>query len=37
VAFWWSAGIFAVGAVLSLFMLESGVPAGPNDLAPALG
>jgi EmrB/QacA subfamily drug resistance transporter len=34
VAFWWSAGIFAVGALLTLFLLES---VSPNDaeLAPA--
>src|ERR1019366_59404 len=34
VAFWWSAGIFAVGALLTLFLLESGVP-DDAELAPA--
>ena len=28
VAFWWAAGIFGVGALLTFFMLESGVHAG---------
>lgn len=35
VAFWWSAGFFALGAVLTLFMLESGTPVYENELAPA--
>jgi len=35
VAFWWAAGFFAVGALLSLFMLESGNPVAAGDLAPA--
>jgi hypothetical protein len=35
VAFWWSAGFFAIGAVLTLFMLESGNPVYESELAPA--
>src|SRR5665213_1957161 len=35
VAFWWSAGFFAIGAVLSLFVLESGNPVYESELAPA--
>ncbi|HVA52070.1 MAG TPA: MFS transporter [Acidimicrobiales bacterium] len=35
VAFWWSAGFFATGAVLTLFMLESGTPVYEGGLAPA--
>jgi MFS family permease len=35
VAFWWSAAFFAVGAVLTLFMLESGTPVYESELAPA--
>jgi len=35
VAFWWSAGFFAVGAVLTLFTLESGNPVYETTLAPA--
>ncbi|MHB8379220.1 MAG: MFS transporter [Acidimicrobiales bacterium] len=35
VAFWWSAGFFAVGAVLTLFVLESGTPVYESELAPA--
>src|SRR5665213_1197163 len=35
VAFWWSAGFFAVGAVLTLFMLESGTPVYEGELATA--
>jgi len=31
VAYWWSAGFFAVGAVLSLVMYRSGQPAGFGD------
>jgi EmrB/QacA subfamily drug resistance transporter len=34
VAFWWSAGIFAVGALLTLFLLELGIP-DDAELAPA--
>jgi predicted MFS family arabinose efflux permease len=35
VAFWWSAGFFAIGAVLTLFMLESGNPVYESEFAPA--
>jgi EmrB/QacA subfamily drug resistance transporter len=35
VAFWWSAGFFAVGALLTLFMLESGTPVYESELAAA--
>ncbi len=35
VAFWWSAGFFGVGAILSLFMLESGNPVAEGELASA--
>jgi EmrB/QacA subfamily drug resistance transporter len=35
VAFWWSAGFFALGAVLTLFMLESGNPVYDAEPAPA--
>jgi EmrB/QacA subfamily drug resistance transporter len=35
VAFWWSAGFFALGAVLTLFMLESGTPVYEGELATA--
>jgi EmrB/QacA subfamily drug resistance transporter len=35
VAFWWSAGFFALGAVITLFMLESGTPVYESELAPA--
>lgn len=34
VAFWWAAGFFGVGALVTLFMLESGVPAEELTLAP---
>jgi predicted MFS family arabinose efflux permease len=34
VAFWWSAGFFGFGAILSLFMLESGNLASEEDLLP---
>jgi hypothetical protein len=35
VAFWWSAGFFATGTLVSLFMLESGNPVGDGELLPA--
>ena len=35
VAFWWAAGFFAVGAVLSLIMLESGNPVAAGELTRA--
>jgi EmrB/QacA subfamily drug resistance transporter len=34
VAFWWAAGSFGVGALIALFMLESGVPADAPVLEP---
>jgi EmrB/QacA subfamily drug resistance transporter len=34
VAFWWSAGFFGVGALLTLALLESGVPELESDLLP---
>ena len=34
VAFWWSAGFFAVGSLLTLFLLESGTPVYESELAP---
>ncbi|RZK81507.1 MAG: MFS transporter, partial [Methylobacterium sp.] len=34
-AFWFSAGIFAAGAVLSFLLLRRGVPQPEDDLAPA--
>lgn len=36
VAFWWAAGFFGVGAVLTFFMLESGVPELEGDLVPLI-
>jgi MFS family permease len=36
VAFWWAAGFFGVGAVLTFFLLESGVPDFEGDLVPLL-
>ena len=36
VAFWWAAGFFGVGAVLTFLMLESGVPELEGDLVPLL-
>jgi hypothetical protein len=36
-AFWWSAGIFAVGAVICGALLRSGPLAQPGTLAPARG
>jgi EmrB/QacA subfamily drug resistance transporter len=35
IAFWWSAGFFAVGAVVTLFLLESGNPVYEGELASA--
>ena len=34
VAFWWAAGFFGLGTMLTLFMLESGAPADEPALAP---
>ncbi|WNI18551.1 MFS transporter [Actinacidiphila sp. ITFR-21] len=34
-AYWWSAGLFAVGAVLALLLFRSGRPALPAEGAPA--
>jgi EmrB/QacA subfamily drug resistance transporter len=34
VAFWWAAGFFGAGAIISLLMLESGTLAPESDLAP---
>ncbi|MBW4077490.1 MAG: MFS transporter [Acidobacteria bacterium] len=36
VAFWWAAGFFGVGAILTFFMLESGVPELEGDLVPLI-
>ncbi|NNN09028.1 MAG: MFS transporter [Acidimicrobiaceae bacterium] len=36
VAFWWVAGFFAAGAIVTFFMLESGVPEFEADLAPLI-
>ena len=36
VAFWWAAGFFGVGAVVTFFMLESGVPEFEGDLVPLI-
>ena len=36
VAFWWSAGFFGVGALLTFALLESGVPELEGDLVPLL-
>ncbi|ADI04292.1 transmembrane efflux protein [Streptomyces bingchenggensis BCW-1] len=33
-AFWWSAGLFAVGAVIALALFRRGVPAWDADAAP---
>ena len=35
VAFWWAAGFFGVGAILTFGLLESGVPENDDDLANA--
>ncbi|MFI5035967.1 MAG: MFS transporter [Acidimicrobiales bacterium] len=34
VAFWWAAGFFGVGAVVTFFLLESGVPESQSELVP---
>ncbi|MCU1657567.1 MAG: drug resistance transporter, EmrB/QacA subfamily, partial [Pseudonocardiales bacterium] len=34
--FWWSAGIFAIGALLTAVMLRPGIPATNPDAAPAV-
>jgi EmrB/QacA subfamily drug resistance transporter len=36
VAFWWAAGFFGLGAVLTFALLESGVPELEGDLVPLL-
>jgi EmrB/QacA subfamily drug resistance transporter len=36
VAFWWTAAFFGVGAVVTFFMLESGVPELDGDLVPLI-
>ncbi len=36
VAFWWAAGFFGVGAVLTFALLESGVPELEGDLVPLI-
>jgi hypothetical protein len=36
VAFWWAAGLFGVGAVLTFALLESGVPELEAELVPLL-
>ena len=36
VAFWWSAGFFGVGALVTFALLESGVPELEGDLVPLL-
>ena len=36
VAFWWAAGLFGVGALVTFIMLESGVPEFEGDLVPLL-
>jgi EmrB/QacA subfamily drug resistance transporter len=36
VAFWWAAGFFGVGAVITFALLESGVPRYEGDLVPML-
>jgi hypothetical protein len=35
VAFWWAAGFFGVGAMLTLGLMPSGVPEGETGLVPA--
>jgi len=35
VAFWWAAGFFGVGALVSFLLLESGNPVASGELAPA--
>jgi EmrB/QacA subfamily drug resistance transporter len=36
VAFWWAAGFFGVGALVTFFLLESGVPELEGDLVPLI-
>ena len=36
VAFWWAAGLFGFGAVMSFILLESGVPELEGDLVPLI-
>jgi EmrB/QacA subfamily drug resistance transporter len=36
VAFWWAAGFFGLGAVVTFFMLESGVPDFEGDVVPLI-
>ena len=36
VAFWWAAGFFALGALVTFFLLESGVPELEGDLIPLI-
>lgn len=36
IAFWWAAGFFGAGAVLTFLMLESGVPEFEGDLVPLI-
>ena len=36
VALWWAAGFFGLGAIVTFFMLESGVPEFEGDLVPLL-
>ena len=36
IAFWWAAGFFALGAVITFVMLESGVPELEGDLVPLI-
>jgi EmrB/QacA subfamily drug resistance transporter len=36
VAFWWAAAFFGVGAVVTFFLLESGVPELEGDLVPLI-
>jgi hypothetical protein len=36
VAFWWAAGFFGVGALLTLELMPSGVPEGRDRSRPAL-
>jgi EmrB/QacA subfamily drug resistance transporter len=35
-AFWWAAGFFGLGAVVTFFMLESGVPELEGDVVPLI-
>jgi EmrB/QacA subfamily drug resistance transporter len=36
VAYWWAAGFFGLGAILSFFLLESGVPELEGELVPLI-